>query len=450
MKRVFLQKDRYCLDGLAGTGPVPILESMMRIVITGMPNSIHLARWIAMLDGTGWDIHVVPVYRHTETRFTNVTVHDPDGDTAPDRSIGMEVARPGRYFRWQWPTRESSEFDTRAAHLARVIQAVRPDIVHSHEFQLAGYQTLAARHLYERRGRSFPTWIASNWGSDVYLFARLKQHAARVRALLHTIDYYACECQRDVDLAYRYGLRGEPLATIPIVGGFDLDQMRLFRAPGPTSARRTIALKGYQHWAGRAQTGLRAIELCGDALHSYRLAIYAASTDLMMPARALCERMGLELEIVSQTVAPAPFEEILRLQGRSRLSIGLSISDGVSASFLEAITMGAYPIQSWTSCANEWIQDGVSGSLVHPEDPAPIAEAILRAVSDDTLVDRAEVINQQTVRDRLRYLKVRDEVIRMYEQVFERGPNPAARAAGRAGSRPVSAGNRTRCRETAR
>ena len=31
--------------------------------------------------------------------------------------------------------------------------------------------------------------------------------------------------------------------------------------------------------------------------------------------------------------------------------------------------MGSFPIQSDTACADEWIEDGVSGLIVPPEDP---------------------------------------------------------------------------------
>jgi hypothetical protein len=309
-----------------------------------------------------------------------------------------------------------------------VIRSLNPDIVHSHEFQLAGYQTHAAKRILARLGRSFPTWIASSWGSDIYLFGRLAAHARRVRALLQHLDYLICDCPRDIALAKEYGLRGEALGVIPVSGGFDLDQMQIFQAPGPTSARRTITLKGYQHWAGRAQTGLRAIEQCGAALRDYRLAIYATSPDVVLPARALSHRMGLDLEFISYTRTPSPAEAILRLHGRSRLSIGLSISDGLSVSFLEAIIMGSYPIQSWTGCAQEWIENGETGSFVHPEDPGPIADAILRAITDDELVDRAAIRNQETVRARLDYSKVRNDIISMYEYVYRQGPNPAVRA----------------------
>ncbi len=49
---------------------------------------------------------------------------------------------------------------------------------------------------------------------------------------------------------------------------------------------------------------------------------------------------------------------------RSRANIGFSKSDGISTSLLEAMTMGAFPIETGTACASDWIQDGVSGAIV--------------------------------------------------------------------------------------
>jgi len=71
---------------------------------------------------------------------------------------------------------------------------------------------------------------------------------------------------------------------------------------------------------------------------------------------------------------------MLHYYGRARIYIGLSISDAISTSLLEAMVMGAFPIQSCTACADEWIEDGKSGFIVPPEDPHVIAEAIRRAL----------------------------------------------------------------------
>ena len=77
------------------------------------------------------------------------------------------------------------------------------------------------------------------------------------------------------------------------------------------------------------------------------------------------------------------------------------MSDGISTSFLEAMVMGSFPVQSWTSCAGEWIVDGKSGILVPPDDPAPVAAALRRALTDDRLVDAAAERNRAEAGRRL-------------------------------------------------
>jgi glycosyltransferase involved in cell wall biosynthesis len=278
------------------------------------------------------------------------------------------------------------------------------------EIQHAGYLTLDSKNLL---GGKLPTWIVTNWGSDIYLFGRLAEHVGRIKEVLATCDYYSCECQRDVQLAKQMGLKGEVLPVLPNTGGFDLDSVAQFRQPGPTSARRLIILKGYQHWSGRALVGLRAIALCAEELKGYRVAVYFANNDVEIAAELVSQSTGIPVEIMPY----CSHDEMLRYYGRARIYIGLSISDAISTALLEAMVMGAFPIQSCTACADEWIVDGQTGFIVPPEDPEPIAAAIRRAVSDDILVDNAAEINSRVARERLDQDVIRPQVIAMYEKV---------------------------------
>src|SRR5204862_2700510 len=106
-----------------------------------------------------------------------------------------------------------------------------------------------------------------------------------------------------------------------------------------------------------------------------------------------------------------------RVQGKARVSIGLSISDGLSTSALEALIMGAFPVQSNTSCICELVKCGAGALMVAPEDPAEVASAIQRAASDDELVDRAAQLNAQVARERLSQTVIQPQVIELYEQV---------------------------------
>jgi glycosyltransferase involved in cell wall biosynthesis len=174
-------------------------------------------------------------------------------------------------------------------------------------------------------------------------------------------------------------------------------------------------LKGYQGWAGRALAGLRALERCADILKSYKVVIYSANDDVRLVAELFTDATGVPIQIVPNGT---PHREILALHGAARVSIGLSISDAVSTSLLEAMTMGSFPVQSWTSCADEWIKNGETGFLVPPEDPEVIESAIRKALQDDQLVDDAAARNWQTISERLDGTAIAEQVYKMYCSVM--------------------------------
>ncbi|MBW1897870.1 MAG: glycosyl transferase family 1, partial [Deltaproteobacteria bacterium] len=102
-------------------------------------------------------------------------------------------------------------------------------------------------------------------------------------------------------------------------------------------------LKGYQGWAGRALVGLRALERCADILAGYEIVIYSASKEVLIAAELFSKSTGVQTTIIPEGT---PHHEVLKLHGKARISIGLSISDAISTSLLEAVVMGSFPIQS--------------------------------------------------------------------------------------------------------
>ncbi|HZH92025.1 MAG TPA: glycosyltransferase [Pyrinomonadaceae bacterium] len=387
----------------------------MRILFVAIPNNVHSARWINQIAELGWDLHVFPCYEGAlHPNFKNVTAYYV-ADRQPNPRVKARVVWPlskgGDRLR-ALSGRFPPQFFSRAAWLARVIRRIKPDLIHTLEFQRAGYLTLEAKSMF---GGDFPPWMTSNWGSDIYLFGPLSQHREKIKAILSSCDYYSSECRRDVELAREYGFKGEAWPVMPAAGGFNLEEMRQYRQPGPPSARRLIALKGYQHWAGRALAGLRAIELCADQLKAggYSFAVYLANPDVQLAAERVSVSTGLPLEDIST----GSREDVLRMHGRARASIGVSISDGLSTSALEALVMGSLPIQSNTSCLTEMARDGESALIVPPEDPFEIAAAIRRAVTDDELVDRAAELNARIASERLSEEVVQPQVVAMYRKV---------------------------------
>jgi glycosyltransferase involved in cell wall biosynthesis len=407
----------------------------MKVLFVAMAASIHAARWISQLGDLGWELHLFPSdYQSPHPILKNITLHDVmyhSGKLRVDtQQIDHSIQLEGVYWAqlqklWRVPfvgrristrviNRFAPQWNDRAWRLAETIHRIKPDLIHSLEIQHAGYLVLQAEEIYRKQyGEPFPAWALSNWGSDIYLYRHLDDHADKLRRILSEIDYYFCECERDVHIARELGLRGKEMPTTPVSGALDVAWMRQFRQPGKTSERRIIHVKGYQHWAGRALTSIRALELCADVLGEYRIVITYTFPEVRMAAELMAARTGL-------TVTALPLlqhEDLLRIKGKARITIGLSISDGISISFLEAMILGAFPIQSSTACVDEWAEHGKSALFVPPEDPYTIAEAIRRAVTDDALVDEGVAINDITAESRLDIPVIKPKVVEMYRNI---------------------------------
>jgi len=389
----------------------------MRILFVGMPSSIHAARWISQLADQGWEIYLFPSTRdRLNPYFRNISIF------ATSITYSVKNASNVRCIRW---TGLFSLMDKAITVIRRrtfqilwkaslylIIRVLKPDLVHSLEIQHGGYLTSSVRSRYKT---GFPKWVLTNWGSDIYLFGRFPEHEDRIKVALKQCDYYSAECQRDVQLALKMGFTGKVLPVFPNAGGFDLERTKKLRTEGPVSERRVILLKGYQTWAGRALVGIRALTLCADVLKDYHVAIYSAfSEDVAISAHIFTQDTGVSVEFIPHCT----HDEMLKWYGRARIYIGLSISDAISTSMLEAIVMGAFPIQSSTSCANEWIRPGVGGFIVPAEDPEIIARAIREAILNDALVNNADEINGKLVRERLDEAVVKPQVVQMYRDII--------------------------------
>jgi hypothetical protein len=390
------------------------------ILLVAMPGSIHTAKWAAQLHGQDWSVHLFPSNRGEAIHpaMADITVHHLlYSERLPSERASSSANKSSVLALW-FDRFRVHIFDRcfpmhRVRQLTRLISRLRPDMIHSMEMQAGGYLTLEAK---KRSSDPFPPWLVTLWGSDIFLFGRLAGHREKIRDVLAECDYFSCECKRDVELARELGLKGVVASSgTSVTGGFSAADLEISKNACLTAGRKVIVLKGYQHWAGRALFGLRALERCADLLFGYEIVIYSAMPDVALAATLFSEKERIPIRVLSQGISHG---EILALHASARISIGLSISDGISVSLLEAMAMGSFPIQSCTACANEWIEHGVSGMIVPPEDPDIIEIAIRTALSDDELVNRAAEINRRVVQERMGSDRLKQEAIDMYSRIL--------------------------------
>jgi glycosyltransferase involved in cell wall biosynthesis len=111
---------------------------------------------------------------------------------------------------------------------------------------------------------------------------------------------------------------------------------------------------------------------------------------------------------------PIPSNELAGIFQNSRVYIGCSVSDGISTSFLESLVSGAYPIQTNSSCASEWVTSGAIASVI-PLDLEVLNKELRQALSDDELVDRAQTLNRELSAERLDFEVIKSKALTFYK-----------------------------------
>jgi len=276
----------------------------------------------------------------------------------------------------------------RSLSLARSIRVFKPDIIHFHELQHGAYLFIPISNLKSNNCKI----ISSTWGSDILLYGQIKSHQERLSEVLAWTDVLTSEREEDLELANKLGFIGDFLAPVYITVGFDKIKHGSYDLP---SSRGGLIIKGYQDIPGRALNILRALDVLGGYLSNFKIYIFSAdkSPAVKIQAELLSTRHNLSIQILGKI----DNSDLMEYFKRSRAYVGVSISDGLSTSMVEAMIHGTFPIQSVNSAAHHFIDNGINGFIVDPWDIDSIVDAIKISLSDDLLVDNASKINTDII-----------------------------------------------------
>ena len=279
------------------------------------------------------------------------------------------------------------------------------------EFQHASYNVLRAKELLKS---DFPKWMAINCGSDIYYYQHFPDHYQQINRLLKNIDYYACGCERDLEIAKKIGMTAKANPVFPNTGGFNLDNIALLRTTEKTSERKLIMVKGYQHFVGRALTALEAILQCADVLKEYHIVVFLASPQVRQQVQYIKEQYALNISVLEHT----DHDKMLQFFAKARIYLGVSLSDGTPQAMIEAMALGAFPIQTNTACCDEWFEDGISGFSIPFDDVAYISRKIRDALMSDELVNKASDINWDVICRRADRKQIKALEIKTYQEIL--------------------------------
>ena len=358
-----------------------------KVLAVGMYDSVHFARWLAQFADQDIDFLLFPSSPHRK-------VHQKLEELLGNRQKASFALAPlSRFYGLPLWLADNKLFGNilRATLLRNLAHRFKPDFVHGLELQNAGYILLKAFGHSKPKDVSI---ILTNYGSDIYWFRNFPSHLEKIKKLLSFADVYACECQRDAKLARELGFRGEIMPVRPNAGGFTEEilsgDLRKF------DERKKIAIKGYQGWVGRAQIAVEAIKRIPTLIADFEIVFYSCNASTLRQARKCALETGLN--IMAYPIGGLSHEQMLELFGDSAVYVGLSESDGISTSLLEAMAMGAIPVQTATACCDEWFSEetGVAVSSIDSETVANAIERALGLAKDG----QAAKLNRETIREK--------------------------------------------------
>jgi len=289
------------------------------------------------------------------------------------------------------------------------INTIKPDIVHCFEMLLSGLPIISVMEQ-----NAIPL-IYSSWGSDVFYHENLGISKAALHQFYKRTNYLITDCNRDYKLAVSQGFKNKFLGVFPGNGGVSVDASKI----QPNLKRRTILIKGYDDGVGKASVVLQAIEkLPKQLLQQKNIVVYSADSSVIKQIQASPILQELSINTHSRYTF-IQNETLLQLMGKSCIHIANSVSDGMPNALLEAMAMGAFPIQSNPGgVTEEVIVHGDNGFLIaNPLDANEIATHIETALTNVDLRAKAQDKNVNFINHNYKRSTLQPTIVQLYKEV---------------------------------
>jgi glycosyltransferase involved in cell wall biosynthesis len=293
--------------------------------------------------------------------------------------------------------------------LLQIIDRIRPDLIHAMRIPYEGM--LAGLAL---RGLQIPM-ILSIWGNDFTLHASsTPQMQKYTRIALQRTDGLHTDCQRDLALAQGWGFaKDKPVVVLPGGGGI---RKAIFYPPADEAAERSqpllINARGLRAYV-RNDTVFRAFGMVLQEVSNIRMVCPSMSGG--KEGEALAAHFGGE---AVDLLPRLPQEELAAFYRKSQVALSITEHDGTPNTLLEAMACGCFPIAGDLPSLRDWIADGENGLLVPPGDARALAKAIVHALRNPDLRNRAQMTNLQLIEERAEYKKVMTAAEAFYRSVI--------------------------------
>jgi len=364
----------------------------MRVCFLADAGSVNTQTWVEhFAEVMGHDVHVVSVKRPGSlSKAVTVHVIGKDDGTGT-KTLGGKLL----LLRSLAPMR-------------RIVREIDPDIV-------VGYRVASYGYLGARIG-VHPLAVAAQGQILFSPSMRFPMQHFAATALRHA-DVVNSWAPHMTDCLVRHGARPKTILTLP--RGIDLEAFRP-RGDGADREPAAVVTRGL-HRTYSIDIAVRAIAQVALERDGFTGSI-AGKGLAEAELRDLAKRLpgGEAVRFLSEV----PNGDLPSLLAGSAVYLSTVPRDGVSASLLEGMACGAFPIVRDNTANRLWIEDGVNGFLVGRDEPEDYARAITRALDDDELRRSAAAANRKIVEERADIMKNMKTIEARYTELVRKAGGP--------------------------
>lgn len=386
-----------------------IITGTMKILYVVDARSPIALNWIRHFVERGDDVHIASTFQCsldfpvksleiTPVAFSSAKKRTQRPGGASARTLGLRTAL--RHWFGPLTVRRSAQ------KLHAVIQRVQPDLVHAMRIP---YESMMSADAY-----TGAPLIVSIWGNDFTLHApstRLMGHYTRWT--MQVADALHSDCQRDVRLAHEWGLGvKKPTFVAPGNGGIRSDVFH--PAEKPVEEPVIINPRGFRPYV-RNDSFFKAIPL---VLVKHPNARFLCTS---MAGERQAEQWIRELGIgpAVKLLEPVPHFEMANIFRGAQIVVSPSIHDGTPNTLLEGMACGCFPAAGDLESIREWITPNENGLLFDSNDSTSIAEALIHALENKNLREKATGLNREIIASRAEYTSNMQRAEAFYKEVVK-------------------------------
>jgi len=394
-----------------------------KILFIGLAESSHTVSWINLLAGTDFNVRLYALSTPGGIPPQNWTVRT--YVTTGSQSLSSTAFTKKLYPEWKltqlavevlnilFPGIRSS---IEEEWLRRIILTWRPDIIHTLGLDFAGAFYYGVRQAFGLE--SVGKWVLQlRGGSDLTLNRFNPSLTPQIAAVLNACDQIVSDNEKNFEYALEMGVsqdRVATLGTVPGTGGVDVESISRSWVGKPSTRRLILWPKAYECPWSKALPVFEALKACWSRIQPCEIRmLHAMDSDTRMWYWALPP----EIRQHSQIHDRVPQEEVLTLMRRARVMLAPSLVDGTPNTMFEAMASGAFPIVSPLVTIRPLVTDGNNVLFARNLYPEEIAAALIRAMTDDELVDAAAERNLNLVRQIADRALIAPRVIKFYEEL---------------------------------